>query len=118
MKKVPGLQATWWEEIPAAITITAEDGTILAMNARSAETFAAEGGKALIGTNVLDCHPEPARARTLQLYKEHRENHYTIRKDGRMKMIHQLPWYRDGIFQGLIELSVPIPDPLPHFDRD
>jgi hypothetical protein len=28
-----------------------------------------------------------------------------------------MPWYRDGVFAGVVELSVPIPDELPHFDR-
>ena len=27
-------------------------------------------------------------------------------------------WYQDGKFAGVVELSIPIPDKLPHFDRD
>ena len=108
----------WFEELGAAVTVTAADGTILRMNAASIATFAADGGAELIGRSVFDCHPEPARSRTAQLYKDERANHYTIRKQGRKKIIHQLPWYRDGVFAGVVELSIPIPGELPHFDRD
>jgi len=108
----------WIEEAPLAITVTDEHGTIIAMNARARETFAADGGGALVGRNVFDCHPEPARTRTLELYENRRPNHYTISKDGRRKIIHQFPWTRDGRFAGFVEISVPIPDALPHFDRD
>ena len=78
----------------------------------------AEGGAALIGKSVFDCHPEPARTRTVELYERRQPNHYTIRKDGRRKIIHQMPWYRGGAFAGFIEISIPIPDEMPHFERD
>lgn len=108
----------WMTELPAAITVTDANGIILEMNAASREVFAADGGEALLGRNVLDCHPEPARTETARLYAERRANHYTISKGGRRKIIHQLPWYKDGVFAGLVELSIPIPEEMPHFDRD
>ncbi len=110
-------ETSWAEEAPLAITGTDENGTIVAMNARSRATFAADGGAALIGRSVFDCHPEPARSRTRELYETQRPNHYTISKDGRRKIIHQIPWTRDGRFAGFVEISVPIPDDLPHFER-
>ncbi|MGE5235845.1 MAG: PAS domain-containing protein [Acidobacteriota bacterium] len=108
----------WVEGVPVAVTVTDADGIIIAMNARSRESFAPEGGGALIGSSVFACHPEPARRQTEALFRERAANHYTIRKGGRRKIIHQLPWYRDGTFGGFVEISVPIPDDLPHFDRD
>jgi PAS domain S-box-containing protein len=108
----------WTEEFPANIIVTAADGTILELNRRALESLAGDGGAALIGQNVLDCHPEPARSRTERLYREQTANHYTIRKNGQKKMIHQMPYFRDGRFAGVVELSIPIPDELPHFDRD
>jgi len=107
----------WVEEIPISITVTDENGTITAMNARSRETFAADGGGALVGRSVFDCHPEPALTRTRELYERREPNHYTISKGGKRKVIHQLPWTRDGRFAGIVEISIPIPDELPHFDR-
>ena len=111
-------EGTWVEGLPAAITVTGADGTILGMNARSRETFAKDGGGALVGRSVFDCHPEPARSKTRRLYEDREPNHYTIRKDGRRKIVHQVPWYRDGVFAGIVELTFLIPDELPHFDRD
>lgn len=108
----------WVDELRASITVTDADGTIIEMNDHSLASFEAEGGAALIGTSVFDCHPEPARTRTLELYERRKPNHYTIRKDGRRKIIHQMPWYRGGAFAGFIEISIPIPDEMPHFDRD
>jgi transcriptional regulator with PAS, ATPase and Fis domain len=109
----------WAEGLPVAITVTAADGTITEMNARSKETFAADGGGDLVGKSVFDCHPEPARTKTVELYERRAPNHYTIRKKGQRKIVHQIPWYAaDGTFAGIVEITVPIPDALPHFDRD
>jgi hypothetical protein len=108
----------WTEELPVAVTVTAADGTILSLNRRAAETFADDGGRALIGKSVFDCHPEPARAKTVKLYAARAANHYTISKNGQKKIIHQLPWYCGGAYAGLVEISIPIPDELPHHERD
>jgi len=110
-------QPSWVDEIDAAVTVTDSEGIILAMNRRSVETFEEDGGAALVGTNVLDCHPEPARSQLAEMLATQSPHHYTISKGGTRKAIHQLPWYRDGVFAGLIELAIPIGDHLPHFDR-
>lgn len=111
------LVPAWVDGLPVAITLTVADGTILAMNETAAETFAGDGGRALIGRSVFDCHPEPARTRTMDLYATRAANHYTIAKDGRRKVIHQIPWSEEGRFAGFVELSIPIPEVLPHHER-
>lgn len=108
----------WVEELGAAVTVTDAVGTIVAMNRRACETFEKDGGGALLGRSVFDCHPEPARTKTVALYGRREPNHYTIAKNGQKKIIHQLPITRDGAFAGFVELSIPIPDELHHFDRD
>jgi transcriptional regulator with PAS, ATPase and Fis domain len=107
----------WIEHLPAAVTVTDADGTMTGMNARSRETFAADGGGALVGQSVFECHPPAARAKTEALYASREPNHYTICKNGQRKIIHQLPWFKDGVFAGFVEISIPIPDVMPHFDR-
>ena len=109
---------SWVEGLPVAITVTDADGMIVEMNARSRESYAEEGGGALVGTSVFDCHPEPALTKTRELYARKSPNHYTIRKQGQRKIIHQIPWTVKGEFAGYVEISIPIPDELPHFDRD
>jgi hypothetical protein len=110
-------ELAWIEGVPVAITVTDAEGIILAMNRLSCETFAADGGGALVGTSVFACHPEPGLTKIRALYAGRAPNHYTIRKGGQRKIIHQIPWSRDGVFAGYVELSIPIPDELPHFDR-
>ncbi|HOC44046.1 MAG TPA: hypothetical protein PKJ99_13600 [Thermoanaerobaculales bacterium] len=110
-------QPSWVDEIDMAVTVTDARGRIIAMNRKSVATFAADGGAALVGTDVLDCHPEPARSLLAGMFATQSANHYTISKGGQRKAIHQLPWYRDGVFAGFVELAIPIGNHLPHFDR-
>ena len=48
------------------------------MNDRAAQSFAADGGAGLIGSNVLDCHPEPARTKLSEMLAQGLANVYTI----------------------------------------
>jgi hypothetical protein len=109
--------STWIEGLPVAVTVTSADGTIVAMNARSREGYASDGGGALIGQSIFPCHPEPALTKTRALYAAREPNHYTIRRNGQRKIIHQLPWFDGGSFAGFVEISIPIPDEMAHFDR-
>ena len=108
----------WVEEFVGAVTICDTEGRVVAMNAKARETFAADGGGALIGTNVLDCHPEPARTKLAKMMEERRTNVYTIKKSGRKKLIYQAPWFEAGAYAGFVELSLEIPWAMPHFDRE
>lgn len=107
----------WTTQFPAAITVCDREGVILSMNDRAAETFSADGGRQLIGSSILDCHPEPARAKTAEMLRTGSGNVYTIEKRGMKKLIYQSPWYENGSYAGLVELSIEIPIELPHFVR-
>jgi transcriptional regulator with PAS, ATPase and Fis domain len=108
----------WVKEFPGAVTVSDAEGRILEMNDRSLEAFAADGGPALLGTNVLDCHPEPSRTKLKGMMDGRRTNVYTIQKNGKKKLIYQAPWFTDGAYAGFVELSLEIPWDMPHFDRD
>jgi len=108
----------WTKEFPAAVTVCDRHGVITQMNDKSATAFEADGGRALVGTNLLDCHPEPSRSLVADLLANPRVNAYTIEKRGVRKLIYQAPWYRDGVCQGLVELSLEIPASMPHFVRE
>ena len=108
----------WINHAAIAITVTDANGIITEMNPTSIATFAADVGSKLIGSDVLTCHPEPSRIKLASMYKTQQPNHYTIRKNGQMKIIHQIPLLKEGVFQGYVEISIPIPDHLPQFDRD
>lgn len=107
----------WIHEFPGAITVCDERGIIVEMNEKAAAVFAADGGRALIGKDLRACHPDEARAKVDELYARRQPNAYTIRKRGIRKLIYQSPWYRDGEFAGIVELSLEIPSEMPEFIR-
>ncbi|MCJ7435141.1 MAG: hypothetical protein MUO77_16790 [Anaerolineales bacterium] len=107
----------WIKEFPAAITVCDETGIILKMNDKAAKTFESDGGLKLIGSNMLDCHPEPARTKTERLLASHEKNVYTVEKNGIKKLIYQSPWFKGGKYAGFVELSLEIPFEMPHFIR-
>jgi transcriptional regulator with PAS, ATPase and Fis domain len=108
----------WVREFPAAITVCDSKGVLLAMNDKAVSTFEADGGAALIGTNLVDCHPEPSRTQVVEMLKSGSPNVYTVQKGGIKKLIYQSPWFIDGKYSGFVELSLPIPELMQHFDRD
>jgi PAS domain-containing protein len=107
----------WVREFPGAVTVCDPDGIILEMNDRAAVVYEADGGRALIGTNVLNCHPEPSRTKLADQLATRQRNVYTIEKNGVRKLIYQSPWYRDGGYAGIVEVALEIPAEMPHFVR-
>jgi transcriptional regulator with PAS, ATPase and Fis domain len=108
----------WIESFPAAITVCDTRGIILEMNNKAVADFQKDGGKKLIGKNLLDCHPENARLHIEEMLRTQKQNCYTIEKHGMKKLIYQTPWYQNGIYSGFVELSIPIPFEIPHFIRE
>jgi hypothetical protein len=107
----------WVSGFPGAITVCDRAGVILEMNELAALSFARDGGQKLVGSNLLDCHPEPARTKLEQLLASAQKNVYTIEKDGVRKLIYQAPWYEHGQYAGLVEIALEIPNSIPHFLR-
>jgi len=108
----------WATEFPGAVTVAGKDGTILYMNDKAAKTFEREGGRSLIGTDLMACHNENSRGIIRRIMDEEKPNVYTIEKKGIKKLIFQAPWYESGELAGLVELSLEIPFELPHFKRE
>jgi transcriptional regulator with PAS, ATPase and Fis domain len=108
----------WLDGIEVAVTVCDRQGVCVYLNERAAQVFTKDGGRSLIGQSLLDCHPEPARSRFAAQLAAPAPNSYTIEKSGIRKLIHQIPWYKDGIFSGVVELSFVLPEALPHFVRD
>lgn len=108
---------SWVKAFAGSITACDPEGIILEMNDKAIETFKEQGGKKLIGTNLLDCHPEPARTRLKRLMEAKKANVYTVEKNGKKKLIYQTPWYQDEQYGGFVELILEIPEKMPHFVR-
>jgi len=107
----------WIKEFPAAVTVCDPQGVILAMNDKAALTYEKDGGYDLVGRNMLDCHPEQARIKTEKLLADREKNVYTIEKNGIKKLIYQSPWFKNGDYAGIVEISLEIPFEMPHFLR-
>ena len=105
----------WVNEFPGTIWVCDPTGILLEMNERAAKQ---EGGRELIGTNILDCHPEPARSKFAELLASGLPNIYTIEKQGKRKLIYQTPWFINEQYAGYIELGLEIPANMPHFIRE
>ncbi len=108
----------WVNEFQGAITVCDRDGTILEMNDKAAKTFERYGGADLIGKSLMDCHPPAAQEKIRELLASGKTNVYTIEKNGVKKLIYQAPWCIGGKHMGLVELSLEIPEEMPHFKRD
>ena len=108
---------SWMDGVNVAITVCDARGTIVEMNQRSAEVFAKDGGRVLIGKSLFDCHNATSQAIINDLLFFGKTHCYTIEKDGRKKMIYQGPWFDQGRLAGLVELTFDIPFDLPHFLR-
>jgi ribosomal protein S18 acetylase RimI-like enzyme len=112
-----GNHMNYFTEINAAITVCDKKGIILYMNEKASDTYKNSGGKALIGTNLYDCHPADAKIKLADLMGNEKTNIYSIEKDGKRKLIYQTPWYKNKKFQGIIEMAFELPSEIPGFVR-
>ena len=71
----------------------------------------------LVGKSLIPCHNENSRAIIAKLLETGGTNSYTIQKNALKKMIYQTAWKEDGVVAGLVEISMIIPDELPHYIR-
>lgn len=99
------------------MTVCDKDYTILYLNDRSAEINASDGGKTLVGKNLLDCHPPEAKAKLKEVMASGKPNVYTIEKKGVKKVIFQAHWKKRGRLAGLVEITFELPRDMPHFVR-
>ena len=103
----------WMEDYPAAVTVCDEKGIIISMNRRSIEQFRKRGGEKLIGSSLFDCHPESANTIIREQLKTQQPNTYITESTSGRRLVQQVPWYRDGVFAGLVETTGPIPGDIP-----
>lgn len=108
----------WVEEFAGSAVVCDPEGIILEMNEKAAIAYKKWGGKQLLGTNLLDCHPEPSLSKLKQMMEQRQANIYTIEKNGTRKLIYQTPWHVKGEYRGFVEMLIDIPASMPHFIRD
>lgn len=97
------------------MTVCDADARIVYMNRKSRETYKKHGD--LIGKSLYDCHGERAAGIIRQLLATGGTNAYTIHKNGQRKMIYQTAYTDNGKVNGLVEISMVIPEEMPHYVR-
>jgi PAS domain S-box-containing protein len=107
----------WSDEFCGAITVCDKQGIIVYMNEQAIAQFVNYGGEKLLGSNLLDCHPEPSKSKIEEMLKKPVSNMYTAEKDGQKKIIYQSPWMQNCEFAGIIEISLELSPDMPHFKR-
>ena len=116
MRKAP--EHSWVREFPAEISICDREGVLLEINQAAEALFAKDGGRTLIGSNILNCHPEPDRSKLQRLLETGQTNVYLSETQGRRTFVFQSPWFLGGQYAGLVEVSFDVPDDIPHFIRE
>ena len=107
----------WYEEMGFAITVSDKNGVILYMNKKACDSNEALGGS-MVGKNLFDCHPAKSQGRVRELYEKEMTEAYTVEKKGRKKLVYHAPWYENGEFAGIVELSIPLPLEMSHYVRE
>lgn len=102
----------WSKEMNCAVTVCDVDGNIIYMNDKSIETFGN-----MVGQNMIGCHSERSQAMIRNMIATGGCNAYTIDKKGVKKMIYQTAWRENGVVRGLVEISMVIPQEMPHYVR-
>jgi transcriptional regulator with PAS, ATPase and Fis domain len=104
--------------IDGAMIVSDKEGTIIYLNEKAISNYAKDGGRALIGKKLAECHKPSSNDKIRIITETLEKNVYTIEKKGKKKIIYQTPWYQNGEFAGIVELSLEIPVEMPHFVRE
>ena len=102
----------FFKEINVAVTVSDAEGNVVYQNDSSVGVNGDVRGK-----NMMGCHNERSQQIIKHLLNDAATNVYTISKKGKKKLIYQTPWLVDGVVKGLVELSIIIPETMPHYDR-
>lgn len=105
----------WAKEMNCAVTVCDTEGIIVYMNDKAKATFASHGD--LVGKSLMGCHSDRSKGIIAHLLETGGYNAYTIEKEGLRKMIYQTAWKQDGKVAGLVEISMIIPQDMPHYIR-
>lgn len=106
------------EKLDGNVIVCDENATVIYMNERAIANYAKDGGAAIIGQNLMDCHGEASRQKIREIMETHQKNVYTIEKRGKKKIIYQAPWMEGETFKGIVEFSLEIPFDMPHYIRE
>ena len=109
------MEFDYLEKSDFAATVCDREGIVVYQNSISRKN----DGNA-VGRNLFKCHTPKSREKIQAMIDNGTNNTYEIIKGGKRFLIHHSPWFDDdnNKVAGLIELSIPLPDNYPLFNRD
>ena len=105
-------------EFATGVTVCDAEGIIVGMIDHTAQMLQEQGGRALLGSNVLDRHRRPARTRLAHLMEPRRASRHNTDWHGCRKLIRLAPWFRDGEHAGFVANALALPEAMPRLIRD
>jgi transcriptional regulator with PAS, ATPase and Fis domain len=102
----------WMDTLDASITVCGQDGEIIYMNETSAIHYQKDGGRTLMGKNLLACHPGDSQEVVRKMLQAPVINLYITDKNGQSTLVYQAPWFRKGKHAGIVEMLIPLPEKL------
>lgn len=113
--------ATALDGLEAGITICDTNFKVVYMNDMAAAAFSPPGsadpGK-FLGMDLRTCHKPSSNETMRRILETGKPNIYTVKKRGVKKLIFQAPWTDKEGPGGLVEISIRLPENMPHHDRD
>ncbi|HNT27839.1 MAG TPA: PAS sensor protein [bacterium] len=103
----------WAKEFGASITVCDENGILLYLNEKARSIFETPENAPLVGKSMFDCHKQASQEMIRAMMATKKPHVYTIEKKGVKKLIYQAPWFENGVFKGLVELSMELPAEVP-----
>ena len=93
------------------------DGVILEMNDEAGALFEEDGGRGLLGTNVLRLPSRGLRLKLEGMLENQTTNAYFNTDNGEKRFFFQSPWRKADRYAGFVEISFRVPQEIPHFIR-
>ena len=107
----------WFEELPCSVIVCDRKYKVLYMNDRAAMDHADDGGRALVGTDLMACHPPDAQVKLRKVLSSGHPNVYTTEESRRKKLVYQGQWKKGGRVSGVVQLVIELPRDTPNHVR-
>jgi len=108
----------WQKNFSGSVIVCDSNLNITYLNEKAKLMFDKEERETAIGRNLTGCHNENSNRIISDIKETLKPNVYTIEKAGITKLIYQSPLLQDNKFNGIVELSLEIPEVIPHHIRD
>lgn len=108
----------WENQFNGSVIVCDKELNIIFLNDKAKMLFDENERNNAVRRNLLDCHNEESKKKILEIKATLKPNIYTIEKAGIKKLIYQSPLIKYNKFDGIIELSLEIPNAIPHFKRE